>query len=1248
MGWRDKLPVKLQALITHISAFPSKEVDKLEAPIDATVAQKLDAMYEQKKGACRHRAALFIYKFNQLKANQPDIYGPIQVRAVLRGGAHVNIELSVDNGVTFAVLDLGGYISQMHYLSYRLPALQFSTQHKKNEHQPLFNELLAQIERHHGANTLLCLQHTADIELCFTHIRTASTRPVFFVESKEQLQTSLKRLKINDQRTQCEIVNPPAGLLHDFLMAHQGCEPPPIIVINWESFLPCDIVQFNSVIDTNNRRVDNTPVPAKTTIVGLHSRNEKMLELLGDASFVSRHSQGGIYDLTSSPLPPIAEPVPAVNAPESSALRINLYQSPRWQELLIGRASVNGTQLNWQDGALAELIHNTSICQVELLNPPINDARFTHFIADLKAGLPLVFLNQSHSLNRALNVTLTQHSSPPSQVPIDVTHSDGLAKDSFIINPSTFDQCLHAKEITAEGLLISKKGLIEAHANGTLKLCLSDNLYVSQWFLLLDQAQKFKVTLDLTLTSHVSMLPSHSNYKEHVSPVVTALKCSNQFIISDDIEYSVAQLKLTLLPSVMVIDLSESSFDDLLCKTEYLVTQTGFLFNQRKGALWTALSRGETVILKGHCSPEMLHYLTTAYSPSPYFYMDGQKHPFTGTLIVVAGLSITPPTWLNTVRHHISMTQKQKLLNLPLDESGINKPFIQLAMEQNKARVLAVMEAAEHSLPTPPLSDLSLSACEHFEHNRLHAVTHVLSFSPFAVLEGPPAVGKSDFIKALQRNPAFKMYREDEIEQWATELVPATVKKILFRDEINLRGVDCSQDRDLANNPPSIFVKGVCYPLTEQCKIMYTQNPQHYGGERHEPQLFKDLPDCKVLFEQMTPAFIVHRILKPIYKTTFDEETSEQQAITMINEHLSSMRSIRDLQTKAIFECALSTNPIPPQPVPGTKQVCLGLNDFILTASRYAPYTEVLTLLQARLFKRGLSAQASDGARFNGVNGLVLQGPPGVGKSEFIESILHSEGYSEITADTPESDRDREQAKGYYRLRASVSNEEKLNSMHQAFQRGALLIIDEIDSCPLLEAYLNAYLVGEDIHGKRAHTPGFTILSTANGAALKGRRVLPAPLKSRMLALELSEYSRIDLLAIIEGLFISPGSSNRELKRAMSAYLVDSFLTEQKTTKETPPTFREFYRVAQEYFTSKIALYERLELSKEQHEFMLVYRQHPGLDQLLSRLDSKELKAQNMTLDELRKQLKSSSRLLLFGAKKSEETAEPLSTNRPL
>lgn len=1223
-GWKDHIPNELYEMIKTIQSFSTVNVGKLDIPSDATVQQKLEAMYEQRKGACRHRVAILLHLFEKLSANHPEVYKPIKVRAVDRGGVHVNIELSVDGGNTFEQLDLGGYQVSMQYLSTKLPALQFSSKQRKEAPKPTFTEVLDLLVQSYGKNMLLCLPNPSNIDVCLSYLKqTFKSRPVFYVDSEEQLQTSLKRLKLNDACTECELVNPPTGLLHEFLMAHQDSEPAPAIIINWDRIKLSTMVQFNSVIDIPNRRVDNTPIPVKAMIVGLHSRNEKLMDLLGDSSFVSRHASGGIYEVNTQWLPRLTvSENTAFSEAARPTLKIKLYQSPRWQELLIGGAYVHGRKLRWRNGALIKLIQKPSLSQIDLVDPPVNDSVFNKLIADLRAGQPLQLLNQILSIGRPIEVNLISESLSEKNVLMSVKGSSKLIGNAFVINSLTFESCLHNKRITDDGLLVPQKGLVEASAHMNLRLCICDSLSASQWSLLLNYAQHFNVTLDVTVTNNVSLLKGIKCCQQVDEPTVLE-EPQNLFIVSNDVEYSVLKiLKELPLQSIqpMVIDLSELSLDDVLFKVEHRITDSGFVFKKKISPIWEALSRGETVILKGYCSADLLNYLASAFSPSPYFYMEGKCHVIQGQLIVVADNSLKIPDWLNVISHSISAAEKQEILGLAIDESCENKPLIQMAMEYRKQQSLGQNEFTISRSSLDDRGEFSLTACELFESRRLEAVKQVLSYSPFLLLEGAPGVGKSYFLRMMQNDPSFKLYREDQIELWATEPVTPGVQKILFRDEINLRGAVCAKDRDLLNNPPSLFNQGTYYRLPESCKIMYAQNPLSYGGERVEPQLFRDLPDCKVVFQAMPPSFVLHRILKPIYETIFKLEEAEQRATQLIKECFASMRTIRDLQTKAIFECALDRHSIP-QPPEGTKQVCLGLNDFVLTVSRFAPYREVLTLLRARLFKRELPETAPDGARYNGVNGLILQGPPGVGKSEFIEAVLNSEEYSEITASTSRSQMDNDRV--YYRLRASVSNEEKLQLLHKAFQTGAILVIDEMDSCPLLEEYLNAYLTGEDINGNRAEQPGFTILATGNGAAMKGRRIIPPTLKSRLLALDFNEYSRDDLLSVLEAKFIPPMATNRSLRLDMISFLVDSFLTEQNKNKEVPPTFRDLYVLAKDYFENKFDQYCDLGLSKEGHEFMLVYRNHIHLPRLINAFEAGNLVASKMTLDELSKALTS-------------------------
>lgn len=1270
----NKLPLSAQEMIQSIQNFPSADVEALSVPNHATPAEKLDAMYDQGKAACRHRVSIFLHKLKKLKLEDPVKYARIEARGVLRGGVHANIEISVDVGKTWEVLELGGYEAKKQYPSITLPPIHFSSKKSVDAPKPNFINEINKIKDSRGQNTLLCLKDSSDIYNCLSHIRhTCHNRPIFYVDSPEQLRTSLRRLKLNRDKNECEMIEPPAGLLHDFLMTHQHTDPPPVIVINWENFTFSDMVQFNSVIDTDKRRVDNTPIPPSATIVGLHSRNEKMMDLLGDSSFVSRHATGGIHDFTAQTLPQQKGDSGAAKAAVGGVLKINLHQSPRWHDILIGKAYVDGNKIDgnkikWKDGQLLKLLNNAGITHVELINPPVADQKFKNFVADLRAGLPLTLLNHEVPLGRKLIVNNSEKPSFTEGVAISITRVNHLVKDAYIINSATFEQCLHTKVIT-DDLMLAGMGLLETNKNEALTLCVCDNLSESQWSLMLEQAKKYNVTLNISVLPDVK-IPAQISIQERTiphpplhpkkqpsggpeirkqlaAPAVPKLPpiiktSTNRFIITNDVEYSVTQVQREFATPAKVIDLSEVGIDDLFCKVGYSIRPEGFRFTKQNSAIWQALQAGETIILKGYCSDDMLNYLASMMSSSPYFAFEGKKHTFPGKLIIVADKTLKPPAWLPAEIQTVTIAQKKEALGLAQDDRVQDKPFIQL---QVRVPALDLAKSAP--------DDLSLEACEQFEKNRVEAVQHKLRFSPYALLEGPPGVGKSYFMRAFASDPAVRIYRENDndIEKWATDQVPDGVQKILFRDEINLRGIDCSQDRDLLNDPPSIFVNGKYYLLTANCKIMYAQNPLDYGGERHEPKLFEDLPECKYTFDQMSKAFVLHRILKPIFNTTFDSAESLARATKILNENYASMRSIRDLQTKAIFECAkekekqramTAREEVVADPV-NRRMICVGHHDFILTPSRYEPYQDVLTLLQARIFKRALPVEAPDGAKYNGTNGLVLQGPPGVGKSEFIEHVLNDEGYAEINSKTTPAQ--IESGKVYYRLRASVSNEQKLKILHEAFQKGAILIIDEIDSCPLLENYLNAYLVGEDIHGKRARSPGFTILSTANGASLKGRRELPAPLKSRMLALTFNEYPRDDLIQILNAKFIPPVDPNaaessasiarQSIGKDMIVFMVDEFLTQQNTQQyDTPPTFRDLYIAAKDYFEIKFDRYAEMELSKDQHQFMLAYKDYSGIQALEACMILSK-----MTLPDMEKKLKKANKQFAFFKKREDGDA---------
>jgi len=98
----------------------------------------------------------------------------------------------------------------------------------------------------------------------------------------------------------------------------------------------------------------------------------------------------------------------------------------------------------------------------------------------------------------------------------------------------------------------------------------------------------------------------------------------------------------------------------------------------------------------------------------------------------------------------------------------------------------------------------------------------------------------------------------------------------------------------------------------------------------------------------------------------------------------------------------------------------------------------------------------------------------------------------------------------------------------KAFYEGSVVVIDEINSSPMMERFLNALLMGnvpEDDaisaqiadYKKASITPkpGFLLIGTQNSAQLNGRRKASEALAHRMHTVHLHHYTHADLVEIL-------------------------------------------------------------------------------------------------------------------------------------
>ena len=137
-----------------------------------------------------------------------------------------------------------------------------------------------------------------------------------------------------------------------------------------------------------------------------------------------------------------------------------------------------------------------------------------------------------------------------------------------------------------------------------------------------------------------------------------------------------------------------------------------------------------------------------------------------------------------------------------------------------------------------------------------------------------------------------------------------------------------------------------------------------------------------------------------------------------------------------------------------------------------------------------------------GLGGLVLEGLPGIGKSDLLTHTLLALGYQE--------------GRDFYRVPASMQYEDKRALLLKAFHEGTIVVIDEINSSPMMERLLNGLLTGKGPNGEPAVNPGFMLLATQNPASMDGRNQASRALARRVTTITLPEYNQQEVQQILE------------------------------------------------------------------------------------------------------------------------------------
>jgi hypothetical protein len=226
-----------------------------------------------------------------------------------------------------------------------------------------------------------------------------------------------------------------------------------------------------------------------------------------------------------------------------------------------------------------------------------------------------------------------------------------------------------------------------------------------------------------------------------------------------------------------------------------------------------------------------------------------------------------------------------------------------------------------------------------------------------------------------------------------------------------------------------------------------------------------------------------------------------------------------------------------------------------------------------RLYKhRRDTKNLNDTQLYGGQVGVVLEGPPGVGKSEMLLQYLYGEGFikgeNRLDYVPPEGE------DVFYHVPISLEDDTREKLLIKARNEGAIVILDELNTAPPRKELIgyDSGVAAKNVQNHisvRPKNPGGIVIGTQNPNSMDGRKDLSIELPHRFIICSLLSYSQEEALEIIE---------KKGVPQDLARIMVDAFFEQcNKANRENlnpPPVFRDLINAAEEY----LKLSEQLKL----------------------------------------------------------------------
>ncbi|OGT50665.1 MAG: hypothetical protein A3E84_00065 [Gammaproteobacteria bacterium RIFCSPHIGHO2_12_FULL_42_13] len=872
-------------------------------------------------------------------------------------------------------------------------------------------------------------------------------RPIFYIDAACLL--SANKLHLHCQLTGETFFTRKTALQNFLAVAiSENTEEQPILMIDFSNMqlTPQQRIALNTCFDQENRTILGIPIPSHVCVIALSEKP------INDPALLSRFQ--ATLDII-----PSQEKI----ATSQSTETIDLCGLSDWKKALFGRIVLEDNKPVWQQSDFTKRLlcaaDDSPICLILTHFPENKRAEIVSTIARAKARGYFEYYDVYIPLPDEVDIRCDENQYDFSIYEIENVVTafslEHFSTEQYLINTNTFDLLLHDK-LVDNGTQFYREipGLLAKHQNQCLSLVMTSNLSNSQWWCLFETAKKHHVTLQLCLTKDVS-LPAFVKIKKPEKGGAAQLPTADS---------ASAQAST-------VVNVEDHTFQDLFYHINYQKTENGFSqFSCQMSELLQKLIQGETIILKGEISPELLAYTETLRLPHhPHIWMNGRKQYISGKLIID-----------KTVDQHI-----------------------------RSAQVIYTEPTCQRE------TEFTTENAAIFINKRKTALLDALKSNNLLQLVGHSGVGKSRLMTELEGFAT--VYREyDNFENWARDSNQKT--KILFIDESNIDNRHYTIFSPLKpGGNRQLFYRGKFYQLDEHHKVVFARNPKSYGGGRVSQRLFNDGTIPEIQLNDFSESYIYIRILKPIFDFAkrFANELSnwEEAALNFSKEMIlyyhnrnadADVRrhmTVRELQHEALLYCGKVFSESGRyrffQPAAATS------SSFVITPSNRSAIHQCNAFLTVKSLQR----QNKLPAQGIGINALLIEGEPSVGKSAMVMHLLEQQGYS----------KDQRADKRYIKIDASLPLDQKKILLLEAFRGGHVAWIDEIDTCidDGLEKCLNQLLTGMDPEtGNPLANPGFAIF-TRNGVAHHDRSALSPALQHRIRCVELQQPTANDVYEIL-------------------------------------------------------------------------------------------------------------------------------------